>query len=101
MPSPRPVPKTIEPTDQHIRDFYTTHRLPTLRATNPPKVGPAGRPEESAKVCCHLGPQYRKAETTFACLPQRSSIDEAHLSEEEVRERLAAGLWSIFEMDDI
>jgi len=94
IPSPRPDRKTYEPTNQHIRDLYTNRPLPSVPATMSPKESPTSRPEGISKGTYHLGPRPRKAETVFSS-PERPSLLEAHLSKEQIREWLTAGVWSI------
>ncbi|KAH9203111.1 hypothetical protein DL95DRAFT_529785 [Leptodontidium sp. 2 PMI_412] len=100
IPSPPPVRKTYEPPDQHIRDLYTKRPLPSVPATMSPKESPTSRPEGVSKGTCHLDPRPRTAKTVISS-PERPSLLEAPLTEEQIRERLAAGVWSNFEMDDI
>jgi hypothetical protein len=87
------------PAPKHIVGQPTVSRRHVIGPAT--KERPTSRLEGVSKATCRFSPRPHKAETGFSSMPETFSILEAHLSEEQVRERLAAGLWSIFEMDDI
>jgi hypothetical protein len=92
---------TYEPTNRHICSLYYKGPLTSLPIPEPPKGSSICRTEDASRVSCRLGPRPRKVGPLSSSMLKRRSHPEAYISEEQVRERFAAGLWSLFEIDDI
>jgi hypothetical protein len=96
--SPAPS-RTHATADQHARNLYAKRPLPAL-PTKSSKSKTSGRSKGPLKVTCRHGLQSPKVETISNGVPERPSLLEAGISDEQGHERFAVGLWGILGIDD-